>query len=86
MTHEDLKKQDDADVRALLRTREGARFFARLLELTRVFEISYIPHDAHGTAFNEGVRNVGLAVYEGIAEAGGLGLVQDAALERRIER
>ena len=52
MTHEDLKNQDDADVRALLRTREGARFFARLLELTRVFEISYIPHDAHGTAFN----------------------------------
>ena len=86
MTFDERNKQDEADLRTILSTREGARFFARLLELTRVFEISYIPHDAHGTAFNEGVRNVGLAVYEGIAEAGGLGLVQHAARERRIER
>ena len=69
MTHEELRKQDIQDLRALLYTREGARFLSRLFGLTRVFEISYVAGDAGATAFNEGVRNVGLRVYADVLEA-----------------
>ena len=69
MTHEELRKQDIRDLRALLRTREGARFLSRLFDLTRVFEISYVAGDAGATAFHEGARNVGLRVYADVLEA-----------------
>jgi hypothetical protein len=63
----DLAKQDEQDIRALLSTREGARFFARLLELCGVYRLSYVPGDTHATAFNEGKRNVGNAVMADLA-------------------
>ena len=69
MTHDELRRQDIQDLRALLHTREGARFLSRLFGLTRVFEISYVAGDAGATAFNEGVRNVGLRVYADVLEA-----------------
>ena len=69
MTHEELRKQDIRDIGALLRTREGARFFSRFFEVTRVFSISYVPGDAGATAFNEGARNVGLPFYADVLEA-----------------
>lgn len=69
MTYEELRKQDIRDLRALLRTREGARFLSRLFDMAGVFAISYVTGDAGATAFNEGARNVGLRVYADVLEA-----------------
>ena len=69
MTREELRKQDVQDLRALLHTREGARFLSRLFDLTGVFAISYVAGDAGATAFHEGARNVGLPVYADVLEA-----------------
>ena len=64
----DLRNQDIADIRALLQTREGARFLCRLLEMCGVYRLSYVPGDTHGTAFAEGKRNIGLAIYADIED------------------
>lgn len=69
MTYEELRKQDIRDLRALLHTREGARFLSRLFDMAGVFAISYVTGDAGATAFNEGARNVGLRVYADVLEA-----------------
>ena len=69
MTYEELRKQDIQDLRALLHTREGARFLSRLFDMAGVFAISYVTGDAGATAFNEGARNVGLRVYADVLEA-----------------
>lgn len=86
MTHEELRRQDVQDLRALLHTREGARFLSRLFDLTRVFEISYVAGDAGATAFHEGARNVGLPVYADVLEADedALALLRTARGERKI--
>lgn len=86
MTHEELRKQDVQDLRALLHTREGARFLSRLFDLTGVFAISYVVGDAGATAFHEGARNVGLPVYADVLEAdeGALALLRAARGERKI--
>ncbi len=86
MTREELRKQDVQDLRALLHTREGARFLSRLFDLTRVFEISYVAGDAGATAFHEGARNVGLPVYADVLEADedALALLGAARREREI--
>lgn len=85
MTHEELRKQDIRDIGALLRTREGARFFSRFFEATRVFAISYVPGDAGATAFHEGARNVGLPVYADMLEADEDALVALSAAHRERE-
>ena len=86
MTHEELRRQDIQDLRALLHTREGARFLSRLFDLAGVFAISYVTGDAGTTAFNEGARNVGLRVYadalEADEEAGAL--LKEGRRERQI--
>ena len=69
MTYEELRKQDIRDLRALLHTREGARFLSRLFDMAGVFAISYVTGDAGATAFNEGARNVGLRVYADVLKA-----------------
>lgn len=86
MTREELRKQDVQDLRALLHTREGARFLSRLFDLTRVFEISYVAGDAGATAFHEGARNVGLPVYADVltADENALALLGAAHREREI--
>lgn len=86
MTYEELRKQDVQDLRALLHTREGARFLSRLFGLTRVFEISYVAGDAGATAFHEGARNVGLPVYADVltADEDALTLLGTARREREI--
>ena len=62
MTYEELQKQDRADLGAIFRTREGARFFSALLDLCGVFRLSYQGEETHATVFKEGARNVGLHV------------------------
>lgn len=86
MTYEELRKQDIRDLRALLHTREGARFLSRLFDLTGVFAISYVAGDAGATAFHEGARNVGLPVYADVLEADedALALLRAARGERKI--
>lgn len=86
MTYEELRKQNVQDLRALLHTREGARFLSRLFDLTRVFEISYVAGDAGATAFHEGARNVGLPVYADVltADEDALTLLGTARREREI--
>ena len=74
-----IREQEMADVRALLRTREGARFLCRLLETCGVFRLSYTPGDTHATAFAEGQRNVGLQIYADIED---MGPIQEALKER----
>lgn len=69
MTVFELHEQDKADLRALLHTREGARFLSRLMDMTGIYSISYVPGDSGATAFNEGARNVGLPVYADMVEA-----------------
>ena len=69
MTREELRRQNIQNLQTLLHTRKGARFLSRLFGLMRVFEISYVVGDAGATAFNEGVRNVGLCVYADVLEA-----------------
>ena len=69
MTEEKLYRQDLEDLRALLSTREGARFFARLLAACGVFRLSYTPGDTHATAFAEGQKNIGLMFYSDLLEA-----------------
>lgn len=87
MTREQREQQDKADLRALLQTREGARFLSRLLEATGIFAISYVPGDSGATAFNEGARNVGLPVYADLAEADPSAHMRllAASRERKIE-
>lgn len=69
MTEEKLRLQDLEDMRALFSTREGARFFSRLLATCGVFRLSYTPGDTHATAFAEGQRNIGLMFYGDLLEA-----------------
>ena len=67
MTLEDRVKQDSEDLRAIFPTREGTRFFSRLLELCGVFRVSYDP-DVCAMAFKEGQRNVGLQILHALEE------------------
>ena len=81
MTEEQRDKRDMEDIGALLPTREGARFFARLLELCGVYRLSYEPGDTHATAFKEGQRNIGNIVLAALME------IEDAAqILKRGER
>lgn len=88
MTHEELRRQDIQDLRALLHTREGARFLSRLFDMAGVFTISYVSGDSGATAFNEGVRNVGLRVYADVLEAdeNPEALLRAAGREREITK
>ena len=76
-----IELQEKADIRALIRTREGARFLCRLLEICGVFRLSYTPGDTHATAFNEGRRNVGNIIYADIDSAD-MRLIETAMRER----
>lgn len=49
----------DEFIRNVLKTRSGRKFFWRFLELTHIFEISWVPGSFDSTAFREGERNVG---------------------------
>lgn len=80
---EDLIKQEAEDVRVLLATPEGARFFCRLLDFCGVDRVTYEPGDSHHSAFKEGMRNVGLMLQSEIREAAGGELAVMRAREQR---
>ena len=86
MTEEERDKRDRADMEALLPTREGARFFARLLELCGVYRLSYEPGDTHATAFKEGQRNIGNIVMAGLMQLEGAAqILKRAEQEREVD-
>lgn len=79
---EELEKQDMDDMRALLATPEGARFFCRLLDECGVDRPSYLHHDPNGTLYREGMRNIGLWLQAQIRGLDG----ERAILKARDER
>ncbi len=56
------------DVKKLLKTPEGRRYFWRMLGKCGIFRSSFTPN-SNQTAFNEGTRNIGLDLLFDINEA-----------------
>ncbi len=88
MTLEDIQKQDMQDLRAIFQTREGARFFANLIQSCGVFKGAN-PDDAestHATAYREGIRAVGLEVLSWLQGVDDNAVVKifEADRERRV--
>ena len=77
----ELRRRDEEALRYLLRSKEGRWFLMRLLDLTKVTQ-SCFTGNSH-TFYNEGKRDVGLAVMRDIANLGidGVKLKQKAELE-----
>ncbi len=57
------------DVAAVLKTPAGLRLLKRLLLLSGALGPAYAPGDPHATAFNEGLRNMGLLILAETREA-----------------
>ncbi len=55
--------QDREDLRAMLSAPEGRRVLRRILGATSFIAPSYAPGDALATAYNEGLRAVGLWLF-----------------------
>lgn len=65
--------QQREDLAAVLRLPAGQRLIRRLLVLSNTLGPSYAPGDAYATAYNEGLRRMGMLL---------LTEIQDAAPER----
>ena len=64
---ESLNDQRLNDIREILSTRRGRRFFWRYLEVCGVYKTSNA--DQHQIFFNEGMRNIGLQLLADLNEA-----------------
>ena len=62
------REQELADIYTVLSTRQGRRFYWKYLSFCKVFETSF-NHSGSITAFNEGMRNVGLKLLSDMNEA-----------------
>ena len=62
MECESARLQELEDVRCVLSTPEGKRFIARLIDHTLLLGQSYAPGDPYATAYNEGLRRVGIFI------------------------
>lgn len=90
MTEGELIQRDKADIGAVFSTREGRRFFSRLLHECGVYRVCVTRENAertHETAIQEGARNVGLYVLSWLQSADENAIVKlfDADKERRID-
>lgn len=66
-----LKKQREEeleDLKVVVSTPAGKRFVWKYLEFCGVFRLSFDSNDSHVSAFNEGRRNVGLALLSDMSE------------------
>ena len=59
--YSDLERYQDFRA-VFLSDRRGKRVLYEILTWARVFRPAYMPGDAHGTHYNDGMRNVGLKV------------------------
>ena len=64
---ESLNDQKLNDLREVLSTRRGRRFYWRYLEICGIFRTSNA--DEHQVFFNEGMRNIGLQLLADLNEA-----------------
>lgn len=68
-----LREQREAERRLdfvrVMETAEGMRVLRCILEMTRLYQLSYTPGDALATAFREGSRNVGLQLMATMGDA-----------------
>lgn len=68
-----LREQCEAERRLdfvrVMETAEGMRVLRCILEMTRLYQLSYTPGDALATAFREGSRNVGLQLMATMGDA-----------------
>ena len=60
MAHNRDNSQAATDLRTVIEAPEGRRFLRRVLEQSNILSPSYAAGDALGTAYNEGLRAVGL--------------------------
>lgn len=79
--HEQLKQEEAQKFREqreaerrldfvrVMETAEGMRVLRCILEMTRLYQLSYTPGDALATAFREGSRNVGLQLLATMGDA-----------------
>lgn len=81
LEHEQLKREEAQKLREqreaerrldfvrVMETAEGMRVLRCILEMTRLYQLSYTPGDAFVTAFREGSRNVGLQLLATMGDA-----------------
>lgn len=53
------RNQELSDLRFVMESKTGRRFFFALLSSHGIYELSYTRGDTHETAFREGMRNIG---------------------------
>ena len=90
MTERELIERDRSDIAAVFSTREGRRFFSRLLNECKVYCTSLniaFSEQSHATAYREGRRSVGLDVLNWLSSADENAVIKlfDADKERRID-
>jgi hypothetical protein len=65
-----IKNRELNDIRVVLSTPEGRRFYWRLLGYGQLFQNGYVPGDqGYGSTYNLGVKSVGLWALAEIMEA-----------------
>ena len=67
LEHEQLKREEAQKLRE--QREAGMRVLRCILEMTRLYQLSYTPGDALATAFREGSRNVGLQLLATMGDA-----------------
>lgn len=67
--HEQREAERRLDFVRVMETAEGMRVLRCILEMTRLYQLSYTPGDALATAFREGSRNVGLQLLATMGDA-----------------
>ena len=90
MTERELAERDRADVMAVFSTREGRRFFARLMLCCGIYDACVTPENCertHEIALREGVRNMGVSILHWLQDADENAIIKlfEADKERRID-
>ena len=87
MTYEELKKQDELDLRTVFELKEGRRFLARLIDLCGMFRSSYSGEEINAMILKEGMRNVALNILSALTgfDDDAFHKLYQAALERNLD-
>lgn len=89
MTVTELAERDRSDIAAVFSTREGRRFFARLIQRCGVYRVSDERdcEQTHMLAYFEGERRVGLSILNWLQDADENAVVKlfEADKERKVD-